>query len=210
MKSLIIVLLLFAIGPAALAQKKTVAQIKAELEKATNGPLYVKDVLKKKFVIDTIVVRSTKRFVGLPDSLAYYGKVGKVYGPFHNSKTLVQILAKAPATFNHPGQIFLDTAVFSKRFADSLSDNIMLRIKQGKATFEDMARTYSMGGEGSINGDLGWIAVGYMLPQIEAELDKRKKGDIFKIWTANGVHIIRKLDEAKKDNGFALMMRVFL
>ncbi len=86
----------------------------------------------------------------------------------------------------------------------------MQRIKEGKASFADMARTYSMGGEGATSGDLGWIAIGCMLPQIEKELDKRKKGDIFKIWTANGVHIIRKLDDAKQDNGFALMMRVFL
>lgn len=197
-------------GQVLLAQKKTVAQIKAELEKATNGPLYVKDVLKKKFVIDTIVIRSNRRFIGLPDSLAYHGKVGKVYGPYNNGKTLVQILAKAPAKFNHPAQIFLDTAVFSKRFADSLSDNIILRIKQGAASFEDMAQAYSMGGEGVTKGDLGWIAEGYLLPQIEKELARRKKGDIFKIWTANGVHIIRKLDEAREDHGFALLMRVFL
>ena len=210
MKTLIIVLLLFAAGPAVLAQKKTVAQIKAELEKATNAPLYVKDVLKKRFVIDTIVIRSTRQFVGLPDSLAYHGKPGKVYGPYNNGKTLVQILAKAPAMFNHPAQIFLDTSIFSKRFADSLSDNIILRIKQGTATFEDMAQTYSMGGEGVTRGDLGWIAQGSLLPQIEKELARRKKGDIFKIWTANGVHIIRKVDNAKEDHGYALMMRVFL
>lgn len=205
-----VILLLCLSGPAVLAQKKTVAQIKAELEKATNGPLYVKDVLKKQFVIDTIVIRSTRRFIGLPDSLAYHGKVGKVYGPYNNGKTLVQILAKAPTAFNHPGQIFLDTAVFSKRFADSLSDSIIQRIRQGSATFEDMAQAYSMGGEGATKGDLGWIARGSLLPQIEDELARRKKGDIFKLWTANGVHIIRKLDNAKEDHGFALLMRVFL
>ncbi len=210
MKPLIILLLFFTGLPAAFAQKKTVAQIKAELEKSPNSPLYVKEVLKKRFVIDTIVIRSTMQFIGLPDSLAYHGKVRKVYGPYHNGKTLVQVLAKAPATFNHPAQIFLDTAVFSKRFADSLSDNIMIRIKQGTASFEDMARTYSMGGEGATRGDLGWIAVGYLLPQIEKELAHRKKGDIFKIWTANGVHIIRKVEDAKEDHGYALLMRVFL
>jgi hypothetical protein len=210
MKPLFIVWLLLLCSTATFAQKKTVSQIKAELEKATNGPLYVKDVLKKRFVIDTIIIRSTQRFVGLPDSLAYHGKLRKVYGPYSNGTMLVQILAKAPATFNHPGQIFLDTAIFSKRFADSLSDNIIMRIKQGTATFEDMAQTYSMGGEAATKGDLGWVAVGYMLPQIEKELARRKKGDIFKIWTANGVHIIRKSDEAKEDHGYALMMRVFL
>lgn len=203
-------MLLFVAAPALFAQKKTVTQIKAELEKATNGPLYVKDVLKKRFVIDTIVIRSNRRFVGLPDSLAYYGKVGKVYGPYNNGKTLVQILAKAPAKFNHPAQIFLDTAVFSRHFADSLSDNIIQRIQEGKASFEDLAQAYSMGGEASTRGDLGWIAEGYLLPQIEKELNRRKKGEIFKIWTANGVHIIRKLDDARQDHGFALLMRIFL
>lgn len=208
MKTLVVVLLFLFGNAAVFAQKKTVAQIKAELEKATNGPLYVKDVLKKRFVIDTIVIRGTQRFVGLPDSLAYHGKLRKVYGPY--GKTLVQILAKAPATFNHIAQIFLDTAVFSRRFADSLSDNIMLRIRQGSTTFEDMAQAYSMGGEAATKGDLGWVVAGSLIPQIEKELSRRKKGDLFKIWTANGVHIIRKLDDAKEDHGYALMMRVFL
>lgn len=210
MKLWIVILFFSLTGPVVFAQKKTVAQIKAELEKAINGPLYVKDVLKKKFVIDTIVIRSTSRFIGLPDSLSYYGKVGKVYGPYNNGKTLVQILAKAPVAFNHPGQIFLDTAVFSKRFADSLATNIMTRIKQGTASFEDMAQTYSMGGEAATKGDLGWIATGSLMPQIEQALAQCKKGDMFKIWTANGVHIIRKLDDSKEDHGFALLMRVFL
>lgn len=210
MKRIVLIGLLVAVPALLFAQQKTVAQIKAELEKATNGPLYVKDVLKLKFVIDTILVRSPQEFFGVPDSLAYHGKVGKVYGPYNNGKTLVQILAKAPAAFNHPGQIFLDTSVFSKRFADSLADNIMLRVRQGTASFEAMARTYSMGGEARTGGDLGWIAVGYMMPKIEQELARRKKGDLFKVWTANGVHIIRKLDDAKQDTGYALMLRVFL
>lgn len=210
MKQVSVALLLVFCSSLCMAQKKTVAQIKAEIEKSTNGPLYVKDVLKKRFVIDTIVIRRTQHFVGLPDSLAYHGKVGKVYGPYGNGKTLVQLLAQAPAKFNHVGQIFLDTAVFSRHFADSLANNILLRIKQGTSSFEDMAQTYSMGGESATKGDLGWVAVGYLLPQIEQGLERCKKGDMFKLWTANGVHIIRKLDNTKEDHGYALMMRVFL
>jgi parvulin-like peptidyl-prolyl isomerase len=192
------------------AQKKTVAQLKTDIEKSTNGPLYVKDILKKKFVIDTIVIRRTQHFVGLADSLAYHGKVGKVYGPYNNGKTLVQILAKAPAKFNHVGQIFLDTTLFTKHIADSLANSILLRIKQGTASFEDMAQGYSMGGEAATKGDLGWVAVGYLLPRIEQGLEKCKKGDMFKLWTAAGVHIIKKLDDTKDDNGYVLLMRVFL
>jgi parvulin-like peptidyl-prolyl isomerase len=71
-----------------------------------------------------------------------------------------------------------------------------------------MARTYSMGGEGG--GDLGWIARGAMMPQIEHEVNAHKKGEVFKVWSANGVHIIRKTDNPRQDTGFALLMRVWL
>jgi len=203
----IIVLILIVLG--AQAQKKTMAQLKADIEKSGNSPLYVKDVLKKKFRLDTAVVLRTSHFKALPDSLAYYGKVGKVYGPYDNGKILVQILAKAPNTFNRVSQIFLDGSVFSRHFADSLADNIISRIKAGKTTFEDMAQTYSMGGEAVTKGDLGWVAIGGMIPEIEEELAKHKTGEIFKVYTSGGVHLIRKTD-TKQDTGFALIMRIFL
>ena len=67
-----------------------------------------------------------------------------------------------------------------------------------------------MGGEGITKGDLGWVAQGVLIPEIESEIRKHKKGDVFKVWTRAGVHIIRKTENPKQDNGFALMMRVFL
>lgn len=192
------------------AQKKTIAQIKSDIEKSTNSPLYVKDVLKKKFKMDTVAILSTTSFNNLYDSLAYHGKPGKVYGPYAKGKVLMQILAKAPASFNRIGQIFLDTSVFSRRFADSLATDILIKIKDGRTSFEEMAQTYSMGGEGLTKGDLGWIAVGALLPPVEKELAKRRKGEIFKVWTRSGLHIIRKSENAKQDHGYALIMRVFL
>ena len=67
-----------------------------------------------------------------------------------------------------------------------------------------------MGGEGPYKGDLGWVARGVLMPTLEHEVAGRKKGEVFKIWSANGVHIIRKTDDPRQDTGFALMMRVFL
>lgn len=191
------------------AQKKTIAQIKMELEKSTNPPLYVKQVLKKKFILDTVVVMRTDQFISLPDSLAYTGKIKKVYGPYDNGKVLVQILAKLPNTFNRISQIFIDTAVFTQRKADSLANDIITRIKNGSASFEDMASVWSMGGEAVTRGDIGWVASGALLPEMERELRKRKKGEVFKVWTKTGVHIVRKTN-IKQDTGFALMMRVLL
>jgi peptidyl-prolyl cis-trans isomerase C len=209
-KESIQILTLFLITTLSFAQKKTVSQIKAELEKSSNPVLHTRNVLKKKFRIDTVAVLRIGGYQHITDSLAYHGKVGKVYGPYDKGKVLVQILGKAPNTFNRISQIFLDTAIFRKRFADSLANDIILKIKNGTSTFEELAQIYSMGGEGTTKGDLGWIAAGSMIMQIERELVKRKKGEIFKVWTKNGVHIIRKSENSKRDNGFALMLTIFL
>ena len=124
------------------SQKMTVAQMKLELEKSPNPPLYVKDILKKKFRLDTVMVTRTARFNSLADSLAYKGKIKKVYGPYSQTggRFLVQVLAKLPNTFYRVSQIFIDTSVFRYRVADSLGKSInqrasgfiFLRIEENK------------------------------------------------------------------------------
>jgi len=192
------------------AQKKSVAQIKKELQTAQNPIAYVRDTLKKQYRFDTIVVTRLRNFHGIADSLAYHGEIRKVYGPYDQGKFLVQVLGKLPNTFNRISQIYIDTSVFRGKFADSIANSIITRIQNGSTTFEQMAQTYSMGGEGVTKGDLGWIAQGAMIPEIESAMRKHKKGDIFKVWTRAGVHVIKITENPKKDNGFALMMRVFL
>jgi hypothetical protein len=194
------------------SQKMTVAQMKLELEKSPNPPLYVKDILKKKFRLDTVVVTRTARFNSLADSLAYKGKIKKVYGPYSQAggRFLVQVLAKLPNTFYRVSQIFIDTSVFRYRVADSLGKSIISRINNKEDNFERLAQTYSMGGEATTKGDLGWVAKGTLLPQIEKELIKHKKNEVFSIWTVNGLHIIKETAEPKQDDGIALMMRIFL
>ena len=201
-----------ATPPTAMAPPTTIAGMRTELERSPNPVLYAKQILKKRFKIDTITVTRTSSFSSLADSLAYKGKLGKVYGPYgkKGDRFLVQILSKAPNLFYRISQIFIDTSVFRYRVADSLGRSIIKRIRDGSATFEQLAMTYSMGGEAATRGDLGWIARGIMLPQIEHEVSVRKKGEVFQIWSASGLHIIRKTEDPRQDTGFALIMRVFL
>ena len=159
--------------------------------------------------MDTIAVTSIKPFRGLEDSLAFHGKLKKVYGPY-KGKVLLQVLATIPTTFNRVNQIFLDTSVFLKRFADSLANVIIENINSGKSSFEDMAQSYSMGGEAATKGDLGWLAAGLMIPPMEKALQKSKKGELVKVWTPGGLHIIRKIGNPVTGPGYALMMRVFM
>ena len=193
------------------AQAQKISQIKKELD-TTRDPIgYVKYKLKKKYRIDTVTVLSTTSFLGIADSLAYKGTIGKVYGPFKNGNYLLKVLAKVPNTFYHVSHILLDTAVFGRQFADSLATNIIRKIKSDSSSFASMARTYSSDyGSTLKGGDLGWFIRGAMLPQLDDAIAAHKKGDIFKVWTKAGLHIVTITDNPKKDHGFALLLRVIL
>lgn len=190
---------------------QTVAEMKKVLD-TTHDPIgYVKYRLKKKYKIDTVAVMSSTSFLGLADSLAYKGKVGKVYGPWKGANYLIKVLAKVPNTYYHVSHILLDTALFKKNFADSLSGTIINKIQSGKSNFAEMAGTYSADRGSSFNGgDLGWFVRGAMLQQLDEAIAAHKKGDIFKVWTSAGLHIVTIKDDPKKDVGFALLLRVLL
>lgn len=209
MKKILLLFSFLLISYIVSAQK--LAQIKKELETTPDPIGYVKFKLKKKYSLDTIAIFSSTSFVGLGDSIAYKGKTGKVYGPFKNQNILVKILGKLPNTFYHVSHIVLDTGIFKQNFADSLASNIINKIKSGTATFESMASTYSSDYNTSQNGgDLGWFVRGIMLPQLDKAISTHKKGEIFKVWTKAGLHIVTIKDSPKKDDGYALLLRVFL
>lgn len=193
------------------AKSQSIAQIKKILDTTSNPIGFVKYVLKKKYFIDTVTVVSTAQFIGKADSLAYHGKTGKVYGPFKKENILVKILMKAPNTFYHINHILIDTAVFDKGFAESLADTIIAKIKNKTSTFAAQASIYSADIESSEKGgDLGWFIKGVMLPQMDKEIAKHKKGDLFKVWSTSGLHIVSIADNPKEDTGYALLLRVIL
>lgn len=201
----------FFTGSLLSAKSQSIAQIKKILDTTQNAVGYVKFVLKKKFFIDTVTVVSTAQFMGKADSLAYHGKTGKTYGPFKKENILVKILMKAPNTFYHVKHILIDTSVFDKGFAESLSDTILAKLKAGTTTFAVQAGIYSADFQSSSKGgDLGWFIKGVMLPQLDKELTKRKKGELFKVWSASGLHIVSIADDPKEDTGYALLLRVIL
>lgn len=192
------------------AKSQTVAQIKKVLDTTSNPIGYVKFKLKKKYVIDTITIMSSTSFVSVFDSIAYKGKLNKTYGPF-NGNVLIKVLAKLPNTFYHVSHIVIDTSVFKKEFADSMADNIIQRIQSGSTTFERMASTFSSDHISAVKGgDLGWFVRGVMLPQLDNGIRTHAKGELFKVWTPSGLHIVTIKDKPKEDDGFALLLRVFL
>ena len=206
-----LIFLFFFTGIISSAQSQTVAQIKKILDTTQNPIGFVKYVLKKKYFIDTVTVVSTQQFMGKADSLAYNGKVGKTYGPFKKENILVKILVKAPNTFYHIKHILLDTAVFDKSFAETKADDIIYKINYGVTTFAEQASIYSADLESAPKGgDLGWFVQGVMLPQLDKEMVKHKKGDLFKVWSSSGLHIVTVADNPKEDTGYALLLRIIM
>jgi parvulin-like peptidyl-prolyl isomerase len=209
MKQLLIIGVLFFFAADAWAQPN-MAKMRSELENAANPIEYVKRKWKKQYKIDTIGIMKLGEYLGPADSIAYNGKVRKVYGPFPDANVLVQILGKAPNNFYHLSQILLDTSILRMKYADSLAGEIVRKVKSKEASFEDMALQHTMDGNGSSGGDMGWIARGFLNPAVEKELLKRRKGDVFKMRGPGGVYIVKIKGGPKTDTGFALMMRVFL
>jgi parvulin-like peptidyl-prolyl isomerase len=206
-----ILCILFFTGLIFSAKSQSIAQIKKILDTTKNPIGFVKYVLKKKYFIDTVTVVSTQQFMGKADSLAYTGKVGKTYGPFKKENILVKVLVKAPNTFYHIKHILLDTAVFDKNFAETKADEIIGKINYGSTTFAEQASIYSADIESSYKGgDLGWFIKGVMLPQLDKEMVKHKKGDLFKVWSPSGLHIVTVADNPKEDTGYALLLRIIL
>jgi peptidyl-prolyl cis-trans isomerase D len=204
----------FVLFATSVSKAQTIAQIKAELSASKDPFGYVKFKLKKAYKVDTVTIVSTNSFVNFGDSLGYYGKVGDVYGPFKaktGQKYLLEIIGKATNTFYHVSHILLDTSTFQKKFVNALADTIIRKIESGQNTFQEMAITYSSDNtSGSKGGELGWFCRGVMLPQLDAAIQMHKKGDVFKVWTKMGLHIVTLIDNPKKDTGYALMLRVLL
>ena len=199
------------IGILVCVKSQSVTQMKKILDTTSNPFGFVKFQWKKKYKIDTITVFSSTSFMGLADSLAYKGKVGRVYGPFKGNNVLIKILAKVPNYFYHVSHIVIDTSIFKKQFADSLADKIISRIQSGNATFKDMAGTYSSDMiSASKGGDLGWYVRGVLMPALDKGIGTHKKGELFKVWTTAGLHIVTLTDNPKLDDGYALFLRVFL
>lgn len=194
------------------SQAQTVPIMKKMLDTTSDPIGMTKYLFRKKYKIDTVTIYSTTSFLGFADSIAYRGKVGKVYGPFNKKNNyLLKILGKVPNTFYHVSHILIDTSVFKPKFADSLANSIIAKIKGGTDDFKSMASTYSSDPmSSSKGGDLGWFIRGVMLPQLDDAIANHKKGDVFKVWTAAGLHVVTINDLPKSDNGFALILRVFL
>lgn len=72
------------------------------------------------------------------------------------------------------------------------------RIESGSATFEALARDYSIDGSAKAGGDLGWASPGVFVPEFEEPLNRLGVGEISApIPSRFGVHLIQLLERKR-------------
>ena len=76
------------------------------------------------------------------------------------------------------------------------ADNILARLDKGE-NFEDLAKRFSKCPSKSKGGSLGWFKKGEMVPEFEKACFEGKKGDIVKVKTEFGYHIIKIVDQKR-------------
>ena len=74
------------------------------------------------------------------------------------------------------------------------ADNIMARLAKGE-NFEDLAKRFSKCPSKSKGGSLGWFKRGEMVKEFEDACFNGKTGDIVKVKTEFGYHIIKIVDQ---------------
>jgi peptidyl-prolyl cis-trans isomerase SurA len=107
----------------------------------------------------------------------------------------------APVLQTHARHILIRVnEVTTEAQAKSRLMEIKQRIESGKATFEDMARTYSADGSASKGGDLGEIFPGDTVPEFERVMNTLKVGEISDpVETQFGEHLIQVLGRHTQD-----------
>ncbi len=188
------------------------ATIKKQLESGTVNPIEYCNKNKLNYRIDTVQIKNTSYFESIVDSISYKGKVGKVYGSFENGKYMVQVLGKVNNYFTRMKRIGFDTAnrKYSFALADSLSNAALQKIRTKERKFEEIARLYNTNYGFGTDGDMGYCAVGSLVPELETKIKKSKTGDVFKFWSNQGASLIKIVDKGKQDVGFVLLLVINL
>jgi PPIC-type PPIASE domain len=91
----------------------------------------------------------------------------------------------------------LDRAIFSAIQVDSLgmAQEIYLRVKDRRQSFDKLARLYSQGAEAKLGGVMGPISVHQVHPQIAYHLVGLEPGELSPLFQLNGLYIFIRLEQ---------------
>ncbi|HEY1058050.1 MAG TPA: peptidylprolyl isomerase [Limnobacter sp.] len=102
-------------------------------------------------------------------------------------------LDATPVTQTHARHILIKTGPdISDTEAKRRLNFALEQLKNGQATFEDLAKRYSQDGSASKGGDLGWLYPGDTVPEFEREMNQLPVGGISPVFQSRfGFHIVQ-------------------
>lgn len=116
-------------------------------------------------------------------------KVGEVYGPYREGDSYK--ISRLVAVEQRPDSVKASHILVTDA---QLADSLYNVVKKG-GNFAEIARQYSEDNGSAINGgDLDWFSDGMMVPTFNEACFTGKKGDIVKVESQYGIHII-KIDD---------------
>ncbi len=134
-----------------------------------------------------------------------HAKPGEVYGTYFEDETfkLTRLVAVAELPDSVKARHILLRSENAEA-ANSLADSLMTLLKKG-ANFSELARTYSQDQGSAINGgDLGWFGEGMMVKPFSDAAFFGKKGDLVKVESQFGIHLINIQDQSKPSTKYQL------
>ena len=139
------------------------------------------------------------------DEFAANAKVGESLAPFQQENTF--IAAKVVDIKQLPDSVFVKHILLQGE-NEAKADSLMA--VAAKANFAELAAAYSADRNPNVAeaGDLGWMTQQYMIPGMESVLEA-KKGEILKMKTQYGTHIVKVTDvtKAMKKMQVAIMVK---
>lgn len=132
------------------------------------------------------------------ESFLATASVNSVYGPYFEDESYkasqVVAIKQIPDSVKARHILIRENSLEA---SNKMADSLMNLIKKG-ANFADIARKHSIDQGSAVNGgDLGWFAEGRMVKPFNDACFEGKKGDIVKVESQFGIHIINIQDQGK-------------
>ncbi len=137
-----------------------------------------------------------------------YASINDIYGPIKDGETYK--LFKLNDSKMLPDSVKASHILIRVQNAENLKaaestiDSLKNKIESGRTTFEQAAKDNSEDGSAELGGDLGWFKPGMMVPEFDKAAFESEKGEIVKVQTQFGFHLLKVTEQGTKSKHYQL------
>lgn len=145
------------------------------------------------------------------DSLLFNGKENTYIGPvLNNGHKSIYLIKDVNRIYKmRAGQILIDPFSYSGTEVDSITNEIFTNLSKG-VSFDFFCRKYSFDGNKKSECDLGWFKSGDMVKEFEDAVLAHKKGEVFRVKTIFGIHVVKVLEDPIEDSRIVSFIEIKL